>query len=215
MAARPSTRRRRRQPGRPSGEAGAPGREALLEAASRLFARHGVSGVSLRRVAEEAGVTPAMVHYYFGSKEGLYEALLERTFGRVLERVRAVLEQGGGLAELLEVLIGTFGAEPWIPTLVIREVLSEGGRFRERFVRGYAAGMAELLPGLVRREIEAGRFRSDLDPQLAFASLLGMTVMPFVTRPVMGPLLGFEYDEAFLRRFAEHTQRLFVEGARS
>lgn len=205
----------RRQPGRPSDDAGAPGRDALLEAASRLFAEHGVTGVPLRRVAEAAGVTPAMVHYYFGSKEGLYDALLERTFGRILEQVRSVVEQGGGLGELLDVLVGTFAAEPWIPPLVIREVLSEEGRFREQFVRGYASRMAEMLPGLVRREIEAGRFRRDLDPKLAFLSLMGMVVMPFVARPVVGRVLELDYDEDFRRRFVRHTQRLFVEGARS
>jgi AcrR family transcriptional regulator len=215
MAARSPKPRRRRQPGRPAEDAGAPGREALLEAASRLFAEDGVSGVSLRRIAEEAGVTPAMVHYYFGSKEGLYDALLERTFSRVLERVGAVIARGGALAELLDVLIGTFAAEPWIPPLVIREVLSEGGRFREQFVAGYASRMAELLPGLVRREIDAGHFRADLDPKLAFLSVMGMTIMPFVARPVVGPVLGIDYGEDFLRRFADHTQRLFLEGAKS
>lgn len=215
------SRRSTRQPGRPPSEARPETREALLEAANRLFARHGAGEVSLRRLATEAGVTPAMVHYYFGGKEGLYDAMLERAFARVIEGASALAARGRGegdrsgdvLQNLLELLTSTFAAEPWLPTLVVREVLSEGGRFRERFVRDYASRMAELLPGLMRAEIDAGRFRSDLDPRLAFLSFMGMAVFPFVARPVVEPALGIEYDADFLRRFVAHTHRLFVEGA--
>lgn len=222
MPRRPKRPASQRQPGRPSSDERPGARDALLDAASRLFARHGATEVSLRRVASEAGVTPAMVHYYFGGKEGLYDAMLERTFAGVIERVRSVAGRSPDsgsppdpLGALLEVLMDTFAAEPWLPTLVVREVLSEGGRFREQFIRGYASQMADLLPGLMGREIEAARFRSDLDPKLAFLSFMGMTLMPFVARPVLERVLGIDYGEDFLRRFAAHTRRLFVEGAQS
>ena len=213
-----------RRPGRPAAEDRPEVRDALLDAAGRLCGLHGAGEVSLRRIAADAGVTPAMIHYYFGDKDGLYDAMLERTFGRLIERVRSAVGAGPGPAEdsagdglrgLLRVMTHAFGEEPWIPALVVREVLAEGGRFRERFIRGYASRMAELLPGLMRREIEAGRFRADLDPSLAFVSFVGMTVMPFVARPVVERVLGLGYDEEFLERLAAHTHRLFVEGARS
>lgn len=205
----------RRQPGRPAADDSPDAREALLDAASRLFAAHGLEGVSIRRLAEEAGVTPAMVHYYFGNKKGLYEALLTRTLARVLQQVTASAGQGTGLEKILETLFATVTSEPWIPALVVREVLSEGGEFREQFVKGYASHMAKLVPATIQRQVDAGLFRKDLDPTLAFMSLLGMSLMPFVARPVIGAVLGIEYDAHFVRRFAEHTQRLFVEGAAS
>jgi len=214
---------RRRPPGRPAGT-DAPGtRDALLDAASRLFARHGAGEVSLRRIAEEAGCTPAMVHYYFGGRDGLYDALLERTFAGVLARVRTAVEgddpatdeTDDRLGRVLDVLVDTLAAEPWLPTVVVRDVLAEGGRFRERFIEGYASRMAELVPAFVQREIAAGRLRADLDPELGFLSFMGMTFMPFVARPVLERVLALDYDEAFLRRFAAHTRRLFVEGAGS
>ena len=212
----------RRQPGRPPADARPEARDKLLDAASRLFAERGAGEVSLRTVAAEAGVTPAMVHYYFGGKEGLYDAMLERTFGKVLTRVRALAAREADasaprdrLMAILEVIVSTFAADPWVPTLVVREVLSEGGRFRERFIEAYASQLAELVPGRFRQEIEEGHFRSDLDPRLAFLSFMGMTLMPFVARPVAERVLGIDYGEEFLRDFATHTSRLFVEGARS
>jgi len=160
-------------------------------------------------------VTPAMVHYYFGNKEGLYDAMLSRAFARILDRVRSATAVGAGLEALLQVLFATVAAEPWIPTLVVREVLTEGGRFREQFVRGYASHMAALLPAIIRDEIEAGAFRDDLDPEMSFLSLIGMSVMPFVARPVVERVLGITYDQRFVDAFAAHTHRLFVEGAQS
>jgi len=213
----------RRQPGRPSAVEQPEVRDALLEAAGRLFAMHGASEVSIRRVATEAGVTPAMVHYYFGGKEGLYDALLERTLARIVERVRAVANRrgdqtdgpAGRIGALLEVFMAAFAAEPWVPTIVVREVLSEGGRLRERFIEDYASHIAILLPGLLRSEIDGGGLRDDLDPELAFLSLMGMVVMPFVARPVVERVLGIDYGDEFVRRFVAHTQRLFVDGAGS
>src|SRR3972149_7869691 len=86
----PSRRgRRRRGPGRPTGrDGGRDVREALLEVAGELFSERGVNEVSLRELARAAGVTPAMVHYYFGDKQGLYEALLARALSPLVARVR-------------------------------------------------------------------------------------------------------------------------------
>jgi TetR/AcrR family transcriptional regulator len=206
MAARSS----RRRPGRPRRRHDhRDPREALLDAAGELFARQGPTAHSLRAVATAAGVTPAMVHYYFGDKRGLADALLERALARVLERLSRV----DRIDDLPATVARTFGAEPWIPPLLVREVLAEGGRFRARFIEQYASKVARIVPLLLRREIESGRFRGDLDPALAFLSLLGMLAFTFLARPVVEPVLGFRYDEAFLARFAEHTRRLFLEGA--
>ncbi len=208
----------RRGPGRPSQESeDGPGvREALLQAAGDLFARRGYAAVSLRAVAREAGATPAMVHYYFGDKSGLYQALLDHTLGHLFERIRRTAEETPPEADvvgrLLAVMVGTLGEEPWIPQLILREVLLEEGSFRDRFVARYAGPVAALLPRLIGREIEAGRMREDLDPYLAFASLIGMTMFPFVARPVLERVLGFAYDEDFRQRLAEHNRRLFRDG---
>jgi len=193
-------------------------REALLEAAGRLFAARGVEEVALREVARAAQVTPAMVHYYFGDKRGLYDALLEHALGRLLARVRAVTATPPGerdeIAGLLEVAVGTLAAEPWIPSLIIREVLAEGGHFRDRFIEGYASQMARVVPDLIAGEQARGRLRRDLDPRLAFLSVIGMTVWPFAVRPVIERALGLDLDASgFAARFVAHTHRLFLEGA--
>lgn len=206
-------------PGRPRRREADPAvRDRLLDAASALFARRGYAAVPIREIARSAGVTSAMVHYYFGDKRALYHEMLERALGRVLERVRRVVAErtGGeaGLVGLLEVVQGALAADPWIPPLVLREVLSEEGRFRERFVEIYASQLARIVPGLIESEIRAGRFRADLDPRLAFLSFVALMAFPFVARPVIERALGIDYDADFPARLAAHSRRMFLEGVR-
>jgi AcrR family transcriptional regulator len=68
------------------GDAGAPARDRILEAAQRVFANFGFDGASMRQIAEAAGVPVALVSYHFGSKDGLYRAVFYR-------RVPAIVEQ--------------------------------------------------------------------------------------------------------------------------
>ena len=70
-----------RRPGRPRGQkSGSANREQLMDIALALFARHGIARISLNAIAKEAGVTPAMLHYYFSSREALVEKLVEERF---------------------------------------------------------------------------------------------------------------------------------------
>lgn len=67
--------------------------QRLVETAEQLFAAGGLEGVSLRRVAAEAGVNSAAVHYHFGSREALVEAVLERRLESVQERREVLLDE--------------------------------------------------------------------------------------------------------------------------
>jgi len=67
-------------------------REKLLDTAEHLFAEHGVEGVSLRTINAEAGLSPAALHYHFGSQQALVEALLERHMPALMARRRELFD---------------------------------------------------------------------------------------------------------------------------
>ena len=209
-----------RGPGRPrQGERGEDVRARLLAAAIELVTRRGFAEVGLREVAAAARVTPAMVSYYFGDKQGLYEAMLESVFQRLVERVATLAphESGGDadrLAAFVRMHIGTLAEEPWAPQLILREVLGREGPLRERFVGRFASRMAAAVRGLIEEEIAAGRLRGDLDPRLALLSLMGLCVFPYLSHPISGRVLGFELDDDFRDRLTEHTLRLLAQGLR-
>jgi AcrR family transcriptional regulator len=67
-------------------------RERLLDCAERLFAEHGLRGVSLRAINAEAGLSAAALHYHFGTRQTLVEALLERRMDELMLRRREILD---------------------------------------------------------------------------------------------------------------------------
>ena len=68
-------------------------RDKLLDCAEALFGDHGLEGVSLRTINTGAGLSPAALHYHFGSKDALLEALLERRMPALMERRRRLLDE--------------------------------------------------------------------------------------------------------------------------
>jgi AcrR family transcriptional regulator len=93
---------RRRRRGRRSQAEAARTRERILDRAERLFARKGYGGVSLRAAARAAGVRPFTIQHHFGSKPGLYRAVLHRWDAEVLARLARVLAQRPDLPSAVE-----------------------------------------------------------------------------------------------------------------
>lgn len=214
---------RRGRPPRPRSSAAADGdaRRRLLDAAARHFAAAGFAGTSLRQVAQEAQVTPAMVSYYFKDKWGLLEAVLLEGLELLLGTIRETLQTPGQTpgqagAELLprfvRAYLGTLNAHPWIPRIVVQEVISRDTPLRELFVERFANEALKLVAPMLREEVRAGRLRRDLDTRLTVMSVLGMCVFPYIAEPLLGRLLDYRIDEAFAESFIPHTIALLEHG---
>ena len=160
---------KRRGRGRPAGRSTA--REDILEVARRRFVADGYAGVSMRAIAAEAGVDPALISYHFGSKRGLFGAALELSMNPALvlaqvldapadvlpERLlRALLavwdhpEHGAQLVGLLRGVVSDAETALVFREVVEREIL---GRIAERLggrdASARASAMAVQLGGLI------------------------------------------------------------------
>lgn len=209
----------RRRPGRPRGEMHTEAiRAALLKAAREQFAKRDFTAASVREIAAAARVNPAMIHYHFGDKDGLYRAMLEETIGPVLQKVQDLMERGGresqaSIHDALEAVMTMLAREPWVARLIVREVLAEEGPFRELFIREFASKGGGRVPKLLEREMATGRVRKDLDPTLGALSFMSMALFPFIALPVAEKVFGIRMTDAFTRRLVEHSSRMFYEGA--
>ena len=164
-------------------------RTLVLDVAIALFAERGVIATPLRAIAMQAGVTPALLHYYFGSKDAMVEALLNERIAPFVAISTAPLQAPSkspraALLAFLEGHMRNIAAHPWLPRLMVREVLSEGGVLRERIVKQFSGAIAKGLVKLIEQAQALGEIRADLDPRLLSLSLVSLAVFPFATAPI-------------------------------
>ncbi|MBB5015369.1 TetR/AcrR family transcriptional regulator [Rehaibacterium terrae] len=209
--------RRGRRPGRPSepqAEA-LDARERLLDAALDRFVKEGIAASTLRAIADQAGVTPALLHYYFGDRQQLVEAVIEDRLMPALAGLRGAIGQAGGdLRALVRGFVAAAFAlaetHPWLPPLWVREVLSEGGALRG-LLRERIAPMVPLA--LAQRFAEAqrhGRLNAELDPRLLVVSLVGLTLFPLAAAPIWRDI--FDAGDVGREQLLLHTLALLENG---
>jgi AcrR family transcriptional regulator len=215
MAARAVRKKREpRRPGRPRGD-DANQRERLLDAAVACFAADGVAATSLRTIAQKAGVTPALVHYYFGSKEQLLDAFIEERVLRVIATLRANLGTAGNepralIRAFVEGVHAAVERFPWWPALWIREVISDKGTLRELAQEQLAPLVAQPLATAFAAAQKRGVMATDLDPRLLFVSLMGLTMFPLAAEPIWRRVFAAQgVDRSVLLR---HTLALLDHG---
>lgn len=202
-----------RSAGRPAGRSADEVRGSLLQAARDLFLKKEFRAVSVRQIAEHAGVNPAMVNYYFDSKQGLYLAMVDDVLQSLQGDLQRLGEQGDlTVAEFTSSYCRLLARNPWWPNFLVREVLFSDGEIREAVLAKFASVFAPQLLANIIREQASGHYRRDLDPRLTLLSLMGMTVFPFLAGPALKTIMNMEMTEELADDLATHNTRLFLEG---
>lgn len=178
----------KRSPGRPSADS--PDlRQRLLDAALACYVRKGIAATALRDIAGEAGVTPALLHYYFGDKARLQEAVIQERVMPAFQIVRTrIADAGEDLADVIAGfvcgVVDVVRQCPWWPQLWVREVLCEGGALRDLLVTRVTPELARVLAQRFAAAQAQGRLNPDLDPRLLMTSLVGLTLFPAAGAPI-------------------------------
>jgi AcrR family transcriptional regulator len=205
-----------RRPGRPSGAArGVEQRNRLLDAALELFARQGIVDTTLGEIAREAGFTPAMMHYYFKTRDQLLDVLIDERFAPLRAGLGVPFQENpddpvAAITQLAQRMVRVAVDNPWFPSLWVREVISDGGLLRQRMHErfGDAHQKASLLA--IARWQKEGRLNAGLEPALVFVTLLGLTILPLAASKLwrndpMRRNIGGE-------EIARHAVALLVQG---
>lgn len=210
-----SARPEARAPGRPAA-AGPELRARLLDAAIACFVRSGIAASPLRAIAKEAGVTPALVHYYFGDKAQLVQALVEERLLPALAPLRTRMAQAGDdpaalIASYVRGVADVVAQASWLPALWVREVLCEGGALREVVFERLVPQLPQMMAARFAAAQAAGRLNPDLDPRLLVVSLTGLTLFPAAGAPIWRRL--FDARDLDAETLANHTIALLDRGA--
>lgn len=150
-------------------------RSAILDSAEKIFARDGLRSTRTEEIAAGSGVTKAMIHYYFDTKEALYQAVLDRVFqdreqGMDFNSLRK-LPPVDALQAFVERLLQQMVAKPHLGPLFALENIQNDGAFYSR----NGGKLYRTLADILERGVADGSFRQQ-DPGHAAVNIMGACV---------------------------------------
>lgn len=178
--------------------------EKILISASKVFTEKGFSGTRTRDIAEEAGINLALLNYYFRSKEKLFEQVMKAKivllFGQILPIItdeKTTLEEKIDLTT--EKYINILSKNPNLPVFVISEIQKKNSELTSIIPIRKVFNNSSLIKQIKEK-------RPDMNPLHFLVSFLGMTIFPFVAKPVFNAFQIIKDDE--FQQFIEERRKL-------
>ena len=169
----------------------------ILESAEKVFQEKGFSGARMQEIADRAGVNKSMVHYYFRSKDKLFESIFKNTIDQFMPRALELLNSdaplGERIADYITTIIDSTVHSPHLPLFILKEIN-----------RNPEAIVSDLL---LERGIHIDAFIKDLRKQIkgkksrpnfqmhAFVNIISLTLYPFIAKPLLITLFHLSEEE--------------------
>lgn len=205
--------------------------QKILNAARSVFQRSGLSGARMQQIADEAGINKAALHYYFRSKEKLFQSVFQEDFERFMIPLSSILFRDTELTveeritTFVKAFIRTLIENPHLPLFVIHEIsrspdrllmLVDGrtdatpGEGDDQDVQSRNKQYTDVFIRQIREGIEEGKY-NEVVPEQYIISLVGMCVYPFIARPIIRHWLN--QDDEQYRAFLEERQEEVIDYA--
>ena len=191
--------------------------QQILAAAEQEFLTRGYDGARTTSIAQAAGVTHAMLHYYFRTKEQLFERIVDEKFETMSHSMFAIM--GDPSLPIVERIKGGIEAHfdfvaqnPLLPRFVINEIISRPERYDvlNKRVGAIIDNVYRGLQSEIDRSAERGEIER-VDIKMLFISIMSLNVFSFIAYPFMEPLMGelMADRERFLaQRKAENVETI-------
>ena len=170
-------------------------RQKILEAATQEFARYGLGGARVDRIAARSGANKRMLYYYFGDKDGLFLAALEDRYAHIRNAERSLrlehLDPRQAVRRLVAFTWRYFLEHPEFLTLLNSENLHQGRHVRRsRRVREMHSHLVAMLGEVLRRGEARGLFRKGVDPVQLYISIAGEGYFYLSNRYTLSRIFG-------------------------
>ncbi len=187
--------------------------EAIFAAALAEFAGKGLDGARVDRIAARAGANKRLIYHYFGGKEDLFLAVLERTYAAIRSAERELhledLDPVTGMRELVTFSFDYFERNPHFIKLLNNENL-HGARHVRRSgeIREMHSPLVSMVADVLERGRESGAFRADVDPVQLYISIAGLGYFYFSNAATLSAIFGRDLVD---REAVELRRRHVVE----
>uniref|UniRef100_UPI0032163EE6 TetR/AcrR family transcriptional regulator n=1 Tax=uncultured Draconibacterium sp. TaxID=1573823 RepID=UPI0032163EE6 len=187
--------------------------DKILKAAKTIFIRKGMDGARMQEIADEAGINKALLHYYFRSKQKLFEAIFSNLLNQIFPNISSILLSTKPIEEKIELFVENYIEmllqNPYLPAFVLKEINRDSDFFENTF-KSNRIDLSQLLL-MFENEMKAGNIRK-MNPRDLIANLLAMCIFPFAAKPLL-KLLLFNDDHENYNRFLEERKKTITEFA--
>ena len=185
--------------------------DRILKAAVAEFARFGLGGARVDRIAARAGANKRMLYYYYGNKEALFLAVLEDSYARIRSAERALhladLDPQEAMRRLVAFTWKYYLAHPEFLTLLNSENLHRGRHIRRsRNIIDMHSPFVAMIKQVLERGVRAGEFRRGVDPVQLYISIAGLGYFYLSNRHTLTTI--FERDLMLPRHKAERLRHM-------
>jgi len=193
-------------------------RTRILDAAELAIAERGKAGARVAAIAEAAGVNKAMLYYYFGSKDDLYAAVLERVLGQVEELASTALsDAGSGPLERLEAFMDGYRAvlvaHPNFARVMVREIL-DGGAFVGKLFRERIGPLMPMAAMTMEQARRAGQFNEALQMPMVGPVMVSPFIFYAFAKPILSEVFGPLTDD-FADTYHRTAKEVLFNGLRA
>lgn len=171
--------------------------EKIFEAAFKVFQNKGFMGARMQEIADEAGINKAMLHYFFRSKEKLFEAVFMNAFGKLAPQINEIFNSDDDLFEKIKKFTASYitfvNEYPFLPQFIIQE-MNNNPDFVEKFLKEEQRPNPIKLVKQIERAIELGEIMP-LSPKQLLLDIFSMTVFPFAAQTLVKGIIAISDDE--------------------
>lgn len=193
--------------------------DRILASAKKVFYQKGLKGARMQEIADDANVNKAMLHYYYRSKEKLFDKVFEQSINRVTPVLLAVFAEEVSLedkiAHLVEVFTELFLKEPYLSNFIVNELTQNPDKLYTSIFATEEGMIGEVIPvfnRLLSEGIEQGIVSDDIKPAELIVNIMSMCLLPIMAKPVLQQILDIDDTrmDRFLRRRKETVTRFVL-----
>ncbi len=172
--------------------------KTILEAAKKVFLDKGFDGARMQEIADKAGINKALLHYYFRSKDKLFDAIFEEAFKQFLPNISEIMISNKPIEEKVRAFVSSYIdmllKNPYLPVFVIRELQRKPDAIVEILKKSKINPIQVALT--LKQHTEDGQIIDISLPHL-IVNMIGLCVFPFIGRPIIEGFLFNNNTEAY------------------
>lgn len=182
--------------------------QKILDAARKLFIQKGMDGTKMQEIADEAGINKSLLHYYFRSKNKLFDQIFHEVFVQLFPKLQLLIDSSKSLDDritfFVDEYISVMQANPFLPLFILGEIQRDPDRLHDRF---RASG---LQPEMLLNSMALSMGITIEEVRMLIVNILALCIFPFAARPLLSRVL-YDGDESVYDQFLEQRKAMVAQ----